>query len=132
VRVERHNANAMAIATHLAAHPRVRRVFYPGLVTHAGHEIARSQMNGYGGLLSFELDGDFARTARVVERLRLIHNAVSLGGVESLIAQPAAMWPELESNAEAAAYGVIPSMLRLSVGIERAEDLIADLDQALA
>ena len=134
LRMARHNANAQTIAQHLAAHPRVRRVYYPGLPSHLGHEIAMRQMHGFGGLLSFEVAGTFEDASRVVERLQIIRNAVSLGGVESLIAQPAAMWPKIgsaEADA-AAAMGVLPSLLRLSVGIERAQDLIADLDAALA
>jgi methionine-gamma-lyase len=132
VRMERHNANTMAIALHLQNHPRVKRVYYPGLPDHPNHAIARSQMSGFGGLVSFEVGGGFEGASRVISQLKLVHSAVSLGGVESLIAQPAAMWPHLENAAEAQALGVIPDLLRLSVGIERLEDLIADLDAALA
>ena len=131
MRVERHNANALAVARAMAAHPRVTRVYYPGLDSHPGHDIARKQMRGFGGLLSIEIDGTFEDARRVIERLQLFHSAVSLGGVESLVAQPAAMWPNSSTSADARAMGIIPSLLRLSIGVERDEDLIADLEQAL-
>lgn len=131
MRVERHNANALAVARAMAAHPRVARVYYPGLESHPGFNVARKQMRGYGGLLSIEIDGSFEDARRTIDRLQLFHSAVSLGGVESLVAQPAAMWPNSSTSAEARAMGIIPSLLRLSIGIERADDLIADLEQAL-
>jgi len=130
--MERHNRNAQAIAQFLAQHPRVARVFYPGLATHPNHAVAKAQMRGFSGLLSFEIDGSFDDASRVAAHLTLARNAVSLGGVESLIAQPAAMWPNVGASSEAAAMGVTPSLLRLSVGIESADDLIADLDSSLA
>jgi cystathionine beta-lyase/cystathionine gamma-synthase len=131
MRVERHNANASAVARAMAAHPRVSRVYYPGLDSHPGAEIARRQMRGFGGLLSIEVDGTFDDARRVIDRLALFHSAVSLGGVESLVAQPAAMWPGSSTSADARAMGIIPSLLRLSIGVERADDLVADLEQAL-
>ena len=131
MRVARHNENALKIAHFLKAHPRVREVYYPGLPSHKGHDIAKKQMSGFGGLLSFEYDGSFEATRKVIDRLSLVHSAVSLGGVESLIAQPAAMWPGSADSPDAKAIGITPSMLRFSVGVERAEDLIADLDAAL-
>ncbi len=131
MRVERHNANALAVARAMAAHPRVARVYYPGLESHPGADVARKQMRGFGGLLSIEIDGSFEDARRTIDRLKLFHSAVSLGGVESLVAQPAAMWPNSSTSAEARAMGIIPSLLRLSIGIERGEDLIADLEQAL-
>ncbi|MGB6987122.1 MAG: aminotransferase class I/II-fold pyridoxal phosphate-dependent enzyme [Candidatus Aquilonibacter sp.] len=131
MRVERHNHNALAVARAMEAHPRVTRVYYPGLASHPGAEIARRQMRGFGGLLSIEIEGTFEDARRVIDRLQLFHSAASLGGVESLVAQPAAMWPSSSTSADAQAMGIIPSLLRLSIGIERAEDLIADLEQAL-
>ncbi len=131
LRVERHNANAQRVAEFLASHPRVRRVYYPGLPDHPGHAVAVAQMRGFGGLLSFEIDGGFDDAHRVMRELRLVHSAVSLGGVESLIAQPAAMWPGDRSSPQARAMGVIPSLLRLSVGLERIEDLLDDFERAL-
>ncbi|HEX8805508.1 MAG TPA: aminotransferase class I/II-fold pyridoxal phosphate-dependent enzyme, partial [Candidatus Aquilonibacter sp.] len=132
MRVERHNANALAVARAMAAHPRVTRVYYPGLESHPGADVARRQMRGFGGLLSIEIAGTFEDARRAIDRLQLFHSAASLGGVESLVAQPAAMWPDSSTAADARAMGIIPSLLRLSIGVERAEDLIADLEHALA
>jgi methionine-gamma-lyase len=131
MRVDRHNHNALAVARAMEAHPRVTRVYYPGLASHQGHEIAKRQMRGFGGLVSIEIDGSFDDARGVIDRLQLFHSAASLGGVESLVAQPATMWPNSSTSAEARAMGIIPSLLRLSIGVERAEDLIADLDRAL-
>ncbi len=122
MRVQRHNANASALAAYLRDHPRVTRVYYPGLENHPCHDVARAQMRGYGGLLSFEIDGSFEDARRVIDRLQLVHSAVSLGGVESLIAQPGAMW---------SGHGKGSSLLRLSVGLEAIGDLIADFERAL-
>ncbi|HUN28644.1 MAG TPA: aminotransferase class I/II-fold pyridoxal phosphate-dependent enzyme [Alphaproteobacteria bacterium] len=131
MRVERHNASALAVARAMEAHPRVTRVYYPGLETHPGAQVARRQMRGFGGLVSIEIDGSFDDARGVIDRLQLFHSAASLGGVESLVAQPAAMWPSSSTSVDARAMGIIPSLLRLSIGIERAQDLIADLDRAL-
>lgn len=132
LRVQRHNENALAVAHFLESHPRVRSVHYPGLASHPDHALARKQMSGFGGLLSVELDTDFAGARKTIDKLRLFHSAVSLGGVESLVAQPAAMWPQSSTSEQARAMGIIPSLLRLSIGIERDQDLIADLDRALS
>lgn len=131
MRVQRHNDNAAHLAHFLSTHKRVSRVHYPGLPDHPGHDIAAKQMRGFGGLLSFEVDGTFDDARGVIDRLRLVQSAVSLGGVESLIAQPAAMWPSVGASAEARAMGVFPSLLRLSVGVENIDDLVADFDAAL-
>jgi methionine-gamma-lyase len=131
MRVQRHNQNALHLATVLLDHPRVARVYYPGLASHPGHAIARSQMRGFGGLMSIEIDGTFDDARRVIDKLRLVQSAVSLGGVESLIAQPAAMWPRVGASERAREMGVIPSLLRLSVGLENIADLVADFEQAL-
>jgi cystathionine beta-lyase/cystathionine gamma-synthase len=131
LRVERHNANALAVARAMDAHPRVTRVYYPGLESHPGADVARRQMRGFGGLVSIEVDGGFEDARATIDRLKLFHSAVSLGGVESLVAQPAAMWPGSSTSTDARAMGIIPSLMRLSIGVERAEDLIADLEQAL-
>jgi methionine-gamma-lyase len=132
MRVERHNANALAVARFLESHPRVARVYYPGLASHPGHAIAARQMRGFGGLVSFELDGTFEDARAVIDRLQLFHSAASLGGVESLVAQPAAMWPNSSLSPDARAMGIIPSLLRLAVGVERTDDLINDLTAALS
>jgi cystathionine gamma-synthase len=131
LRVERQNANALAIAEFLARHPRVVAVHYAGLPSHPEHEIARKQMRGYGGVVSFEVDGDLAVGSRVVDAVRIPHIAISLGGVESLIEQPAIMSFYELTTEERLAIGIKDSLIRYSVGIEDAEDLIADLAQAL-
>ncbi|MDQ2865406.1 MAG: aminotransferase class I/II-fold pyridoxal phosphate-dependent enzyme [Candidatus Eremiobacteraeota bacterium] len=132
MRVRRHNSNAQSVAQYLARHPAVSRVFYPGLRSHPQHELAARQMRGFGGLVSFELGGGLEAARRVFSGLQLFRNAVSLGGVESLAAQPAAMWHETNGHAQASGLQTSPSMIRLSVGIENPDDLISDLEQALA
>jgi cystathionine beta-lyase/cystathionine gamma-synthase len=131
LRVAQHNANAMAVATFLAGDRRVSRVYYPGLPSHPDHEIARRQMTGFGGMVTFDLDGRFDRAERVYDRLQVVKRAASLGGIESLISMPVitSQWGHSDEQLEAA--GVTKGMLRLSVGLEDAADLIADLDQAL-
>jgi len=131
LRVAQHNANALAVATFLSVDARVSRVYYPGLTSHPDHEIARRQMSGYGGMVCFDLDGRYERAAAVYDRLQTIKRAASLGGIESLISMPilTSQWGHTDEQLEAA--GVTKGMLRLSVGLEDAADLIADLDQAL-
>lgn len=131
LRVERQNANALELALFLHAHPLVRRVYFPGLPEHPGHETAREQMRGFGGMLSFELDGDHGAARRVVERLELITPAVSLGGVESLICFPSETSHAKMPPEERAKAGITDTLLRLSVGIEDVGDLRADLSMAL-
>ena len=131
MRVARHNENALRLARFLESHPRVERVYYPGLESHDQHQLAAQQMSGFGGLLSFEVKGGFDDARRVIDKLTLVHSAVSLGGVESLIAQPAAMWPNIPQTPESRLLGIIPSLLRLSVGVERIDDLIGDFERAL-
>jgi cystathionine beta-lyase len=132
LRAERHNANAGRIADYLGGHPRVGRVHYPGLKSHAGHEIACRQMTGFGGMLAFELDGGRAAADRFLHRLKLITPALSLGGVETIICAPTATSHAKLSAAERQELGIADGLLRLSVGIEDAADLIADLEQALS
>jgi cystathionine beta-lyase/cystathionine gamma-synthase len=131
LRVARHNANAQAVADVLSQHRRVSRVYYPGLPSHPDHAIAKAQMSGFGGMVCFDLDGDYARAASVYDRLKIIKRAASLGGVESLISMPVltSQWGHTDEQLRDA--GVTRGMLRLSVGLEDAADLIADLDQAL-
>ena len=131
LRMRAHDANGRRIAEWLERRPGIQRVYYPGLPSHPQHELACRQMSGFGGMLSLEL-GDAARARRVVERTRVFALAESLGGVESLIGHPASMThasvpPELRQK-----MGLSDSLVRLSVGIEDVEDLIEDLDQALA
>jgi len=131
LRLERQNANALAIAEFLAQHPRVAAVHYAGLPSHPEHEIARKQMRGYGAVVSFEIEGDLVAGSRMVDAVRIPHIAISLGGVESLIEQPAIMSFYELTTEERLAIGIKDSLIRYSVGIEDAEDLIADLAQAL-
>jgi cystathionine beta-lyase/cystathionine gamma-synthase len=131
VRMERHNLTAMAVAQWLAADPRVKTVYYPGLPGHPDHEIARRQMRGFGGMLCLDVGGGYEGAARFFDRLKVFNRAASLGGVESLCSLPVltSQWGHSDEELERA--GVTHSMARLSVGMEDAEDLIADLDQAL-
>jgi cystathionine beta-lyase len=132
LRVERQNANAGAIAEFLSHHPAVARVNYPGLERHPGYAVARRQMRGFGGMLSFEIDEARLTAGEFLRRLRLITPALSLGGVETIICAPAATSHVKLSAAERKALGISNGLLRLSVGIEDSEDLLADLTQALA
>lgn len=132
LRLERQCANALRIARFLEAHSAVKRVFYPGLASHPGHALAKRQMAGFGGIVSAELDRDAAATRRFLERCRLFTLAESLGAVESLIEQPAAMSHAIITAGERQKLGISDALVRLSAGIEDADDLIADLDQALA
>jgi cystathionine gamma-synthase len=131
LRMERQNTNAQAIAEFLAAHPRVETVHYPGLPTHREHDVARRQMRGFGGVVSFEVRGDLDAATRVVDACTIPHLAVSLGGVESLIEQPAIMSFYELTTEERLQVGIKDNLIRYSVGIEDADDLIADLAQAL-
>jgi cystathionine gamma-synthase len=131
VRMERHNQNGMRIATWLEAHPRVRQVWYPGLSSHPDHAIAARTMRGFGGVVTFELDTTLEGAFRFTDACRIPYLAPSLGGVESLIEVPALMSFWDRTPEERAALGIRDSLVRLSVGIEDADDLIADLDQAL-
>lgn len=131
LRVEKQNANALAIAKFLEGHPRVSRVFYPGLASHPNHAVAKSQMSGFGGMVTFEYKGSASETMRMVESLRVFSLAPSLGGVESLVTQPHTTSHHDISIEERAARGITDSLVRLSVGIESESDLINDLNQAL-
>lgn len=132
VRVARQNVSAQRIAEAMAVHPAVRRVLYPGLAEFPGHTLARQQMSGFGGMLTLELDRDGPATTAAVDRLRLFLNAPSLGGVESLVTQPVTTTHFALSPGERARRGITDAMIRLSVGLEAVEDLLADLDRALA
>ena len=131
VRMERHNATAMAVASWLAADKRVATVYYPGLPQHPDHEIARKQMTGFGGMMCVDVGGGYERVARFFDRLTLFNRAASLGGVESLCSIPVLTSQWGHSEEELRAAGVTHSMARLSIGLEDPDDLIADLDQAL-
>lgn len=132
VRVRQQNATAQAVAEAMQRHPRIARVLYPGLPDFPGHALARRQMRGFGGMLTIEVAGDGAAATRVADRLRLFALAPSLGGAESLVTQPCTTTHHGLSPEERARRGISDAMLRLSVGLEDAADLIADLEQALA
>ncbi len=132
LRMQRHNANGQAVAEYLESHPRIERVYYPGLASHRDHEVARRTMRGYGGLVTFLVKGaDWKETAAIVDNARIARIGPSLGGVESLIEQPLVMSYFEATAADRAAWGIHDNMIRLSLGIENSADLIADLDQAL-
>ena len=132
VRMRAHEANALAVARFLESHPRVARVTYPGLPSHPQHALAKRQMSGFGGMLTFELDGDLAATRRVLERFRVFSLAESLGGVESLIEHPAIMTHASLPADVRKQLGIGDNLVRVSVGIEAAGDLLRDLERALA
>ncbi|MCB9759418.1 MAG: PLP-dependent transferase [Alphaproteobacteria bacterium] len=131
LRMERHQANARALVDWLEAHPRVGRVFYPMADSHPQVEVARRQMSGFGGMISFELDADLDTSVRFVEACGVFTIAESLGGVESLIELPAVMTHASMTPEARRATGIADGLVRLSVGIEHVDDLIADLDQAI-
>ncbi len=131
VRMERHNENALKIAEYLEAHPKVRKVNYPGLKSHPQHDLAKRQMSGFGGMLSFEIKGGLREAKTFLEGLRIFSLAVSLGGVESLIEHPATMTHASVPQEEKERIGITDSLIRMSVGIENVEDLIEDLDSSL-
>jgi cystathionine gamma-lyase len=132
VRMQRHCENGKAIAEYLQQHPKIEKVYWPGLKTHPNHEIAKSQMKDFGGMLSFTTKGNsYEASIRIVEKLKIFTLAESLGGVESLSGHPASMTHASIPQEEREKTGVIDSLIRLSVGIEDIDDLIKDLDQAL-
>jgi len=130
LRMAQHNANGLALATFLEGHPKVRKVLYPGLPSHPQHDLARRQMQGFGGMLSFDV-GDFELARRVCNSLRLMALAESLGGVETLVSHPATMTHASVPPERRLAIGLTDSLVRISAGIEDTNDLIEDLVQAL-
>jgi cystathionine gamma-synthase len=133
LRIERQNKNAMEIARHLHAHPKIERVFYPGLESHEGHEIARKQMTGFGGMLSFMLKNDtYEAVGTVLANLKYAHCAANLGAVETIVGPPATTSHVECTHNERRAMGIPESLIRYSTGIEDIADLTNDLDQALA
>jgi cystathionine beta-lyase/cystathionine gamma-synthase len=129
LRMQAHEANALALARYLEAHPAVERVIYPGLPSHPQHKLAQRQMSNFGGMISFEVRGGEATARCIVERTRIFTLAESLGGIESLIELPAAM---THASVKGSPLEVPPNLIRLSVGVEHISDLQADLEQALA
>lgn len=131
VRMERHNANGIVIARYLVDHPKVQKVNYPGLPSHPQHALAKKQMSGFGGMISFEL-GSHENAKTFLDRVRLCSLGESLGGVETLISHPASMTHGSVPEETRQRLGITPGLVRISVGIEDVEDLVADLDNAFA
>lgn len=132
LRMQRHCENARAIAEYLLSHEKVEKVYWPGIPSHPNHDIAKSQMRDFGGMMSFTLKDDSLEAAkRMVEKVKIFSLAESLGGVESLVGHPASMTHASIPKEERESTGVVDSLIRLSVGVEDVEDLITDLDQAL-
>lgn len=131
VRIERHNENAIKVAEFLETHPKIKKVYYPGLKSHPQHELARRQMSGFGGTLSFELKGGLEAGRKLMNSVKLCLLAVSLGAVETLIQHPASMTHAIVPREERLKAGITDSLVRISVGIEDVTDIIQDLKQAL-
>jgi cystathionine gamma-lyase len=131
VRMQRHEENAREVATFLERHPAVEKVLYPGLPSHPQHELARTQMSGYGGMITFFLKGDLPQARKVLENVKLFALAESLGGVESLVNHPAIMTHASVPEETRKTLGITNNLVRLSIGLESVEDIKADLDQAL-
>ncbi|HUP58586.1 MAG TPA: aminotransferase class I/II-fold pyridoxal phosphate-dependent enzyme [Bdellovibrionota bacterium] len=131
LRVKAHNANALAVAKFLSVHPKIERVHYAGLESHPQHALARAQMSGFGGTLSFELKAGYDGAEKLISKLRLARRAASLGGVESLVSHIPAMWAKSATAEQLREMGIAPGLVRLSTGIEDEQDLLKDLDQAL-
>src|SRR6478609_957921 len=132
LRIERQNSSALKIAGFLKAHKKVNDVFYPGLETHAGHAIAKEQMSGFGGMMSFSLKGNYDDVKKFLPKLKLVHLAASLGSVSTLAGPPRTTSHVELSEEQRRLLGIPESLIRYSVGIENPEDLIGDLEQALA
>ncbi|MFL5693699.1 MAG: cystathionine gamma-synthase [Ktedonobacteraceae bacterium] len=132
VRMRQHEENAKVVAKYLVEHPRIEKVYYPGLISHPDYELARRQMSGFGGMLSFQFKGSYSDVDKVVRRFKIIALAESLGGVESLVCHPASMTHGSIPKEIREPRGITDTLLRLSVGIEDSADLLADLEQALA
>lgn len=132
IRMKEHERNAMMVAEYLTSHPKVKKVYYPGLEDFQGHEIAKQQMSGFGAMISFEVEGGLEDAKKVVNSVELIQLAVSLGDCETLIELPAAMTHRGYPKNELKKFGLTESMIRISVGLENYEDIIEDLDRALS
>jgi len=132
IRLRKQNENGMTVARFLEGHPRVRRVYYPGLSSHPDYKVACEQMRGFGGVVSFEIDGDLKTTSTFIDRLHIPFIAPSLGGVETLIEQPALMSYFEMTSEDRAAIGITDALVRMSLGVEDVDDLIGDLNQALS
>ncbi len=132
LRMQKHNENALQVAQFLEAHPKIVKVYYPGLTSHPQHELAKRQMSGYGGVICFEVKGGFEAGKKLMNSVKLCTLAVSLGAVETLIEHPASMTHAIVPKQEREKAGITDNLVRLSVGIEDVDDIIDDLRQALA
>lgn len=131
IRMQRHNENGQKVAEYLEKNPKVKKVYYPGLKSHPHHDVAKKQMNGYGGVVTFEIDHDINYALQFLSKLKIICIGPSLGGVESLITHPATISYYKLTREERYKLGITDGLIRLAVGIENCEDIIADIDQAL-
>jgi len=131
LRMERHNENGQIISEYLEKHPKVNRVYYPGLKSHPHHEIAKEQMKGFGGVVTFEVKNDIPYVLDFLSSLEILNIGPSLGGVESLITHPATISYYDVARDERIALGIKDGLIRLAVGIENADDIIEDINQAL-
>jgi methionine-gamma-lyase len=132
LRMRQHNENALVVARFLEGHPRVEWVSYPGLASHPQYEVARKQMSGFGGMVSFEVKGGIQAGAQLMDRLKLCALATSLGDVRTLISHPASTTHTVLSREARLDQGVSDGLVRMSVGLEDVRDIVADLDQGLA
>jgi cystathionine gamma-synthase len=132
LRMQRHNASGQKVAEYLESHPKVKRVYYPGLPSHPHYEIAKKQMKGFGGVVTFEVENDISYALKFLGRLKIINIGPSLGGVESLATHPATISYYAVTREERLALGITDGLIRLAVGVENVEDIIEDIKQALA
>ncbi len=131
LRMEKLNDNAQIVAEHLEAHPRIKRVYYPGLPSHPHHDVAKRQMRGYGSVVTFEVEDNVEYALEFLSNLKILNIGPSLGGVESLITHPATISYYMHTREERLALGIKDGLIRLAVGLENAEDILNDIDQAL-
>jgi len=131
LRMKRHNENGQQVAEYLESHPKVKRVYYPGLPSHPHHDVAKRQMKGFGGVVTFEVEDDVSYALEFMSRLKIVNIGPSLGGVESLITHPATISYYNVPREERLALGIKDGLIRLAVGVENVEDIINDIDQAL-
>ncbi len=131
LRIMEHNSNALKVASFLEQHSKIGKVYYPGLSSHPQHDLAKSQMTGFGGMLAFDIPGGYDAGKSFLKNLNICQNAASLGGVDTLVIQPAVMFKARLSDSEIRDLNITPGMIRMSVGIEDINDIVADIDQAL-